>query len=296
MTARITSGQEVRIDDFVRDMMRKELEGLEADKLAGQCIISQGGELRARMKEILVDLGLMHYKFEEVQSNYGYPQGFAVRPVCEQLLTLANIFPGLDTSKALACSREKRALPEWADGLGVFPKWQAIAKSYNEAVEKVMAAIKKSGRPFKNWREGELGPKYLRQSERKEKAIAAISAKQEGDFIVFPIQLGLRHRGRSMRRACEVMRAVEIVERMNEFGLGAYEGGISLLTHPDRFVAYENLWMDLPGDKYSPDASPRFGGAPYFGFFDARLLFSTDRVGSAYAGYGSASGSVPQSL
>ncbi|MEK7604048.1 MAG: hypothetical protein AAB461_02930, partial [Patescibacteria group bacterium] len=32
---------------------------------------------------------------EEVKSNYGYPQGYAVKPVCEQLVELSKHFNGL---------------------------------------------------------------------------------------------------------------------------------------------------------------------------------------------------------
>src|SRR3989344_1568218 len=46
---------------------------------------------------------------EEGKSNYGYPQGDAVKPVCEQLVELSN-FNGLNTSSVLACSKALPAL------------------------------------------------------------------------------------------------------------------------------------------------------------------------------------------
>ncbi len=280
----ITSGQKERIAQLVIDM----LVSMGADRDSAQAIITRGGDLQAAIREPLLDIGALRYKSEEVESKYGYPQGFAVRPVCEQLLTLVNIFPGLDASKALACSKEKRALPEGMDGLFAIPKWEKIAKTYNEAVEKVIVAIEKSGRPFQNWRKGELNAKYLKRSERTEKAMAAISNKQDGDFIVIPAQLGMLHRGRSIRRAREVMKD-------KEFGLGAYEMGIILLTHPERLQAYENLWIDCPGDEYSPDAGGRFVDAPIFDFDVAGLHFVGGRwVSRAYEYYGSASGLLPQ--
>jgi len=288
MTETITSGQEARIEDFIRDLLRKELRDLGTDKLSAQRIVSRGGELQARFREVLIDLGAMRYKSEEVESSRGYPQGFAVRPICEQLLALKNfpLFANLDTSKALACSKNMRALPEGADGPAVFPRWQTIAKTYGEAVEKVFALLGQT-RAFKNWREGQLGGKYLRESEWKAKAIAAISAAQEGDFIVIPVQLGMLHRGRSVRRAIEVMGD-------KEFGLGAYEVAILLLTHPDRFTSREDLFIDCAGDEYAPDADGRFNYAPVF-FFDAgEVEFHTDWAGGAHDHYGSASGFLPQ--
>lgn len=288
MTETITSGQEARIEDFLRDLLRKGLRDLKTDKFAAQRIISHGGELQARIREVLIDLGAMRYKSEEVKSNYGYPQGFAMRPTCEQLLALKNYppFTSLDTSKALACSKEQCALPEGFDGLGVFPKWQTVGKSYGEAVEKVLALLGKT-RAFKNWRACKLGEKFLRESERKAKAIAAISAAQGGDFIVIPVQFGLLHRGRSVRRAIEVMGD-------KEFGLGAYEVAILLLTHPDRLGSYEDLFIDCAGDEYAPDAGGRFSCAPVFYFYDGKLHFYTYWVSNARGNGGSASGLLLQ--
>ena len=66
---------------------------------------------------------------EEVKSNYGYPQGYAVKPVCEQLVELSKHFNGLNTSSVLACSKELPALPAGAEGWFAVPRWEKVASS-----------------------------------------------------------------------------------------------------------------------------------------------------------------------
>ena len=81
----------------------------------------------------------------------------------------------------------------------------------------------------------------------------------------------------------------------NEFGLGPYEVGAILLTHPERLVGDQNeLFVDCPGAEYSPEADGEFVWAPYFYWYDGRLSFNAYWVEYAHAYYGSASGFLPQ--
>jgi hypothetical protein len=106
---------------------------------------------------------------------------------------------------------------------------------------------------------------------------------------VVPAQFGIRHRGRSVRRAREVMSA-------NECGLGAFAIGIMILTHPERLSHYNDLWIDCAGDEFDdPDSGVRFDCAPCFEFDGDEVKFVTDYVVSASGSYGSASGFGPQS-
>ncbi|OHA08652.1 MAG: hypothetical protein A3A44_02600 [Candidatus Sungbacteria bacterium RIFCSPLOWO2_01_FULL_60_25] len=79
-----------------------------------------------------------------------------------------------------------------------------------------------------------------------------------------------------------------------EFGLGGVAEGCRALTHPERYVRWEQLHTDLAGDEYSPDADGDFSGAPYFDFNGGQLEFDTDWVGSPGESYGSASAFLPQ--
>ena len=223
---------------------------------------------------------------EEVKSNYGYPQGYAVKPVCEQLVELSKHFNGLNTNDVLACSKELPALPAGAEGWFAVPRWEKVAKTYNEAVEKVLDLIGKT-RTFHNYRKGNLGPKYLRLSERTAVALQMLGERQKGDFLLIPAQFGLTHQGRSVRR-------VRVVYAPSEFGLGSFITGCMILSHPERLVQWEQLHIDCPGDEYSPDADGVFSRAPLFYFGDGEGRFGAGWVGYASEYYGSASGFVSQ--
>lgn len=223
---------------------------------------------------------------EEVKSKYGYPQGYAVKPVCEQLVALAKHFPGLDTGSVLACSKELPGLVQGAEGWFAVPKFDKVGKSYNEAVEKVLDLIAKT-RTFHNYRKGNLGEKYLRLSERTMFALHMLGEKQKGDFLLIPAQFGLTWRGRSVRK-------VRYNYAPHEFGLGSFIVGSMLLSHPEQLVQWEQLHVDCPGDEYSPVAGGQFGSAPCFGFSDGGVGFSANGVSDPNDSYGSASGFLSQ--
>lgn len=225
------------------------------------------------------------YANEEVASNYTYPNGYSAKPIAEQIAMLSKLF-SLDGKKALAYAKNLTEFPEGAEGWFAIPKWQAVAKDYGKAVEKVLALIGKS-RTLKNWREGQLGEKYLRQSETTEKMFAKFCEQQDGDIIVIPAQFGLRHRGRSVRRAREIFAD-------NEFGLGAFTIGAMLLTHPEREQVWEQLHIDCSGDEYAPDGGGKFVNAPLFSWGGGKLHFGSNWTNGASERYGSASGFVPQ--
>jgi hypothetical protein len=183
----------------------------------------------------------------------------------------------------------KRPLPNGAEGYFAIPRWQTVAPTYREAVEKVFALLAKQRKgKFQNYREGQLSEQYLRESEKTAAAFQKLGDEQKGyDILVVPAQFGIRHRGRSVRRAREVMNSLE-------FGLGAFAVGIMLLTHPEREIQWEQLHIDCAGDEFSPDGGGRFVVAPIFGFDDGELGFGSFWVRGPNGDYGSASGFVSQ--
>ncbi|MDO8521485.1 MAG: hypothetical protein Q7S52_05205 [bacterium] len=223
---------------------------------------------------------------EETPSNYGYPDSYTVKPVCEQLVELSKHFPKLDSTGVLACSKELPMLPEGAEGWFAVPRWEKVAKTYNEALEKVLDLIGTT-RTLHNYRKGALGPKHLKLSERTVAALQMLGEKQKGDFLLIPAQFGLTHRGRSVRRT-------RVIYAPHEFGLGSFVVGSMLLSHPERLVAWEQLHIDCPGDKYSPGAGGSFSRAPVFCWSDGKVGFYADRADDASAHFGSASAFLPQ--
>lgn len=229
------------------------------------------------------------YADEEVASNYGYLSGYQqAAPLADQMRILREYFPNLGDPDEAIATQER---PANSEGYFAIPRWQAIAPTYNEAVEKVLEALNKQRKgKFVNYRKGELGSNRLRENDRKRLAFERLAEEQQGrDVLVVAAQFGFYHRGRSVRRARAVMPGME-------FGLGAFEIGIMLLTHAIRLQHFDDLWIDCPGDEYSPDADGQFDGAPYFYFHDGKLEFDTNQVDDARGYYGSASGFSPQSV
>ena len=155
------------------------------------------------------------------------------------------------------------------------PEVANVAATYGEAVQKVLELIKKTrDGKFYNYREGQLGPRYLRQSAKSAKMFQKFGEEQKDhDILVIPAQFGhpsQRPFGPQGARSHE---------RQSEFGLGAFAIGIMLLTHPERLQNYDDLCIDCAGDEYSPGGRWRCSpSAPFFGFGDGGVGFGTNWV------------------
>ncbi|MFA4954996.1 MAG: hypothetical protein WC641_06830 [Patescibacteria group bacterium] len=286
-TNSITPGQKKQYLRFVEDAAERMLDEAGIDKDGIQRLIENGGSFQTDIAASIKRLSVSNqYAAEEVVSTRGYPSGYrAPKPFAAQVGILREVFPDLGSfDEALASSQSCIGL---AEGNFAIPPWEKIAPTYGEAVEKVQAAIA-SRRKFYNYRQGQLGPQQLREHPRSIAAWQTLRERQTGqDILVVPAQFGLRHRGRSVRRAREVFVA-------SEFGLGSYATGIMHLTHPKRLVAYEDLCIDCAGDEFAPEAGGGFYGAPYWRFSGDRLGFGSDDFDLPYELFGSASGFFPE--
>lgn len=230
------------------------------------------------------------WKDEEVESQFGYLSGYtAPKSIAEQVKILSEIFPGVEFKADEKVA--EGAVPSGAEGWFAIPKWQTIAPTYGEAVTKVFVELKKRRNgAFYNYRENQLGPNQLRQSAQSVAAFATLEAEQKDqNTLVVASQFGIRHRGRSVRRAREVM-----LDNGGEVGLGAFAIGIMLLTHAERLQHYDDLWIDCAGDEFAPGADGDFSRAPCFEFLGDRVEFDASAVDGAVARYGSASAFLPQ--
>jgi len=239
------------------------------------------------------------FKDEEVPSQYGYLSGYnKPKGLTEQANLLRQLFSGLgfvNLDLQGAIEKGEVPLPQNTEGWFAIPNWMKNPKifgaSYNEALQVILNKIKETRNgAFYNYREGQIGPKQLRQTATSEKFWKQISEEQgDPDILIVAAQFGIRHRGRSVRRAREVM-----LDNGSEFGLGAFAVGIMLLTHPERLMNYDDLWIDCAGDEYDvPDAGVRFDRAPCFDFNDGKVEFGTCFVGDASVCYGSVSAFLP---
>jgi hypothetical protein len=247
------------------------------------------------------------FKNEEVASNYTYPVEYTgPKPLVAQIKALAKTL-GINSASAIAYAKELPKLEAFvpADMLAItgwfaFSATEALAsltslvedeevsleEQYCRGVNFILGKLGES-RSFYNYREGQIVPARLRQLERTLEGLTLLSEMQGGnDILVAPFQLGMGHRGCSTRRARE--RFVG-----NEYGGTSIQGGCIALTHPERFVRWEELDMDLPGDEFDdPGSDVRFAHAPCLRF-DGELRFGARRVGDAAQGFGSASWFLP---
>jgi hypothetical protein len=285
MNTSITAGQKKQYRRFGEDALEKALTEASLDKDGIQKLIERGDEFQADVVASIRKLSVSNqFAGEEIESSYGYLSGYKPKGITEQSNRLRELFPGVGYADEKLVEQD---LPPNTEGWFAIPRWEKIAPTYGEAVQKVFDLLKKTrDGEFCNYREDRLGSEYLRQSQKSIKSFEKIGDEQKNhDILVVPAQFGLRHRGRSVRRVREVMNA-------NEFGLGVFAIGIMLLTHPERLQHYDDLYIDCVGDEYSPDADGGFPRAPVFCFVDGQVGFGTGWVGSADSYYGSASGLV----
>lgn len=226
--------------------------------------------------------------FEAVR-NYGYLSGYtSPKSITEQTNILRQIFPGLGNTDETIALRE---VPKHAEGWFAIPKWQTVAPTYAEALQKVLDAIKQArDGKFLNYRDGQINDERLRQSAKTKEVFQKLGDEQKDhDILVVAAQFGLRHRGRSVRRAREVM-------QKNECGLGAFAVGIMILTHPEHLQHPDDLWTDCAGDEFNdPFVGAHFDYTPSFTFKVGRIVFDAGGVEYTFGHYGSVSAFVPQS-
>lgn len=239
------------------------------------------------------------YESEVVSSNYTYPKKYkGPKPIAEQVKTIATMF-GLDPKAALEFAKNLPTLPEGSEGWFAIPKVSAVAtkqfpaitdkaEQYCEAVNLVHTKLADS-RSFYNYRNGEIVPNRLRQHARTMKFLEHLEVEQQGDILIIAVQYGMRHRGKSVRRARETF-------AINEFGLGCFATGCMALVHPERYVRLEELDTDCAGDEFAPVADGVFSKIPIFAFLGGELGFSAGNVSDARVGYGSVSGFVRENL
>jgi hypothetical protein len=239
------------------------------DRQSAQTVLEMGKKLKEEVAASVVEIIHRHtasdkFKDEEVGSNRTYPPTYRVRPVEAQVTELKKHFPSLGSClEKLA----RKPLLEGAEAWFAIPRWQALAPTYNEAVEMVLGVLA-TKRKFQNRIVGRLGPTYLRQSERSKLAEKVLADQQQGqDFMVLAVQFGMLHRGCSARRARVAMAG-------NEFGLGTFAVACMLLTHPERLSSEDTLMIDCGGDEYSVRGDYTFDRVPLLDFDISGIEFS----------------------
>jgi len=304
-----TVGQEKQLKRLLEDGWPKAyallLKKFNPDKDGMDRLLGKGDEIVNAMTDAILEKAreftvVDRYADEEVESSYRYPDEYkGPWPIKEQIMKLAKMIFRLDPKPALEFA--DKILPTFtlpADAEGwfatlspsalekLFPQVTDLGERYCTAVLIVLERIAAS-RQFYNYRKGQITEHHLRQHAHTVSAIAKIAEVQKGDILIIPAQLGLRHRGRSVRRA-------HVCFANGEFGLRSLDMGCIALTHPERFVRFEELDTDCLGDEFAPEADGVFSLSPFFRWSGGGLRFGADVVDVADGGFGSASGFPPQ--
>ena len=239
------------------------------DQNRAQVVLDFHQKVEAEVADAIIEIVHRHatsnrFKNEQVPSNFNYPATYKVRPIEAQVTELRKLFPSLG-----GCLEKlgRRPLPAGAEAWFAIPRWQALASTYNEAIELVLKALG-ARRRLSNRIIGRIDRTYLRQSNRSKLAEEILAEQQPGqEILVLAAQAGMLHRGCSARRARVSMAG-------NEFGLGALAVAVMLLTHPERLSAGDTLMIDCAGDEYSFRGDSTFDRVPLFDFDIAGLEFS----------------------
>ncbi len=239
------------------------------DRHSAQAVLEAERKVKADITKAVTDIVHNYtisskYEDEEVGSDRGYPPAYHVRPMEAQVTELRKAFPELGN-----CQEKlgRIPLPEEPEAWFAIPRWEAVAPTYNEAVEKILEVLPQKRR-FSNRIAGRLGKEYLRQTERSRLAETVLADQQQGcDILAVAAQAGMLHRGCSARRTRASVAG-------NEFCLGVFAIASILLTHPERLSARDSLMLDCGGDEYSPGADRNFDRVPLFDFDISGIEFS----------------------
>jgi hypothetical protein len=239
------------------------------DRNSVQIVLEMDKKLKSEVADLVVEVISRHtvsdkYKDEEVRLQSHLSPHLSRAPVEAQVTELRKLFPGLgDASRKLG----RKPLLGGAEAWFAIPRWQALAPTYNEAVELVVGVLA-TRRRVSNRIIGRLGPTFLRQSERSKLAEKILADQQQGnDFLVVAAQAGMLHRGCSARRTRVSMAG-------NEFGLGVFACACMLLTHPERLSTGDTLMIDCSGDEYSVRGDITFDRVPLFDYDIGGIEFS----------------------
>jgi hypothetical protein len=271
LSGNTTASQNAQLQEFLAAAVQTAyLASIERlDRISAQTVLDAGKKLKAEVAASVEEIIHRHtasdkFKDEEVGSNRTYPPTYRERPIEAQVTELKKLFPVLGSCMEKLA---RKPLLEGAEAWFAIPRWQALAPTYNEAVELVLATLA-SKRKFQNRIVGRLGPTYLRQSERAKLAEKILADQQQGnDILVVAAQAGMLHRGCSARRARLRMAG-------NEFGAGVFTIACMLLTHPERLSSEDALMIDCGGDEYSVRGDITFDRVPLFDFDISGIEFS----------------------
>jgi len=227
---------------------------------------------------------VLPYADEETLSCLRYPKEFGFMGIGYQAENLQGIFPhlkGFDPEQVVRyiCN----TMPKCGEAWAAIPKPDKIAENYYEAFQTVLKEISQR-LSFSNLLEGKLEHNSLRLPSKGGTELLQMSSVLEGDFFLIPYQFGMRHGGKSNRRA-------RVCFTANEFGLGPYEAAILLLIYPARLNNSE-LNILCSGCDYDYDLSSEYSFCISFRY-ENELLLDCVKNDEVQYNFGAVSGFKP---
>lgn len=235
-------------------------------------------------------------KTKKFSASYGYPDEYhGPKPISTQVDILAAKF-GLSsnsTNEWVENVLPTLTLPDGAEGWFAFPSRDVVASCHFSAVGRsrkhqcvleFALDILNESRKFYNCNKSKMEPFQFHQDDRTLYALNSITETQEGEILIIPAQFGMRHRSSSVSRTCESFHLEK-----SEFGLGVFELICMALTHPERYVRWEQLHTICACEKVGGEYG-HYNNSPVFHFRNGRLEFDTYSRFHANRYYGSVTG------
>ena len=255
-TTPVTRYQQRKFREFVKSLSDSALTRLVAneklDNDALKRLIAQPDDFHSRMYYMMLDLSRPVAKSRYLTRTYP-PAHRRVKSLKTQVNTIRRFFPDIGFADMKLA---ERPLPPYAEGRFAIPKWETIAPTCAEAVQKVFSllAMKRSFQSYCVLGDGE---ERLVPESRTVAMFQKLADEQTGfDILVVPAQFGLKYAGLSVSAARSAFAE-------NECGLGLFAVGIMLLTHPEREVRESHLHVDCAGDNYFRHRGD-FWAVPFF--------------------------------
>jgi len=183
-----------------------------------------------------------------------------IKRFVEEAGILRRLFPELEdaTFDKVIAMRPPPVLSGWF----LIPRWEKLASTYSEAVERVFNVIEFEWN-CKTLSKHRLRISYLRQGAETMRIFQKLGNEQKKhDFLLVPGYFAFYSSGYMARHAQD--------EYKNSVGLGAFAAGILFLTYLEqhRYEAcrIDELWIACLGDKFSPATDDQLPHAPYFCF------------------------------
>ncbi|MFA6338797.1 MAG: hypothetical protein WCW87_01945 [Candidatus Paceibacterota bacterium] len=211
--------------------------------------------------------GTERFLNDSVRSNFMYPHSYKIKGIATQVSILQDIFQDLGFADE---DMANQSLPLNTEGWFAIPRWDKVASTYNEAVEKVLKLVAHRLK-LQNCCEGSLGSRYLRQCSQTAKMFQRLGDQQKGyDILVVPAQFGFKYRGYSVE-------SVRNNLEDNEFPLGVFAVACMLLTHPKREIQDNQLHVDCAGDEYCSIGMCSLGNDDHFNLSALSFNFNYNR-------------------